>query len=192
MAMIQVDYENNAEAWWDAARALASSGRNPTFTRILNALELHDEAGEAVLRGELDSFLAAASELPGWDSGQRHAPHPITWDETTGGIKVGSVLQEWTPDEGEPSEWEAYVEVEARVDSKAVKLGTVVGVPAHLRGTARAAGGDVVGPYLSTWWADSSDWSGAVRPERRGEAREAIAKEAPRLWREAMALRGQS
>jgi hypothetical protein len=79
VSAIKVDYENNAEAWWDAARALANSGRDPTFTRILNAMERSDEASDNVLRGEIDSFLAAASDLPGWESGQRHAPNPIVW-----------------------------------------------------------------------------------------------------------------
>ena len=80
MSAIAVDYENNAEAWWDAAVALADSGRSPSFTRILSALHSSDEIGDDVLRGELDSFLAAASALPGWESGPSHALHPLLWE----------------------------------------------------------------------------------------------------------------
>jgi hypothetical protein len=82
MSAVKVDYENNAEVWWAAAQDLAASGRDPTFTRILNALVRSDEVGDDVLRGELDSFLAAASALPGWESSQRHAPHPLLWEES--------------------------------------------------------------------------------------------------------------
>lgn len=80
MAKIKVDYENNADAWWEAAAELASSGRNPTFTRVLNALQESDEIGDDVLRGQLDSFLQAARSLPGWDGGPRYASNPLIWE----------------------------------------------------------------------------------------------------------------
>lgn len=79
MTTLRVDYENNATTWWDAARDLANSMANPTFTRILNALEREDEIGDDVLRGELDSFIAAASVLPGWADGPAYARHPVLW-----------------------------------------------------------------------------------------------------------------
>lgn len=105
-------------------------------------------------------------------------------------IEVGDVVQEWTPDEGEPSDMQAYVQVEATRDGEPITLGVMVGVPDHTISTARAAGGDVIGPYLRTWWADASDWQ-HVGPtgEDRLQAEEALASAAPRLWREAMSLR---
>jgi len=77
---IWVGWKGTAEpAWWDAARALADSLRDPSFTRIFNALDRGDVVGDDVLRGELDAFLESAQRLPGWDDGDKHAPHPVMW-----------------------------------------------------------------------------------------------------------------
>lgn len=108
-----------------------------------------------------------------------------------GGVEIGDVLQEWEPDEGEPDDLSAYVQVAATVGGRPVKLGTMVGVPEHLRGTARAAGGDTVGPYLSTWWADRSDWQDVSRGEL-AEVESALERAAPRLWREVQRMRAES
>jgi hypothetical protein len=77
MSTIKIDYENNADAWWTAAREFANAGHNPSFTRILNALEGSDEVGDDVILGDLGSFVAIASALPGWEDGPRYAQHPV-------------------------------------------------------------------------------------------------------------------
>lgn len=78
MATIWTESKNNGEQWWPAARALASSMCNPTFTRILNALERHELDEMFEMPGdEVVAFMAAAVRLPGWDSDSRVAPHPI-------------------------------------------------------------------------------------------------------------------
>jgi|SRR5208337_1753904 len=105
------------------------------------------------------------------------------------GLKIGDVIQEWTPDEGEPDELMAYIQVAATLKGRPIKLGTMIGVPKYMHGTARAAGGDSVRPYLSTWWADASDWQDVSSNEREA-VEEALAKAAPRLWRQVEKMRG--
>ena len=82
MSTIKVDFENIAEPWWDAAQALAASGKDPTFTRIINALlrSRDDEVGDDVIRGDLDAFHAACARLPGWDDGPTYARWPLIID----------------------------------------------------------------------------------------------------------------
>jgi len=80
MATIRVDYENNAEAWWDAARELSASLAYPDFTRVMNALELSDDDIELPCH-VVESFLSRARRLPGWDEGSRLAPkYPVVFD----------------------------------------------------------------------------------------------------------------
>lgn len=70
---ISVDYENNAEPWWDAARELAT--RDDAFAAVLKALQDRDEwTGPATL-GE--AFVSRAASLPGWHGGDARAPHPL-------------------------------------------------------------------------------------------------------------------
>ncbi len=102
-------------------------------------------------------------------------------------IEIGSVVQEWTGDDGESYDLMAYIQVQATLDGRPITLGTMVGVPEAEQGTCRAAGSGVR-PFLSTWWADSSDWQD-VPADRREEAEGALFAAARRLWREAMALR---
>jgi hypothetical protein len=99
-------------------------------------------------------------------------------------ITIGDVIQEWTPDEGEPNDLMAYVQVDATFDERPIKLGVLVGVPEWQQETCRAAGG-YIWPFLSTWWADASDWQD-LPSEFRQDAEEALSEVAPRLWRQAM------
>ena len=74
-ASIRVDHENNAEAWWDAARDLANSVRNPDFTRVFNLLDGSDEI--EVSQNDAEHFLETATKLTGWDDGPNHARNPV-------------------------------------------------------------------------------------------------------------------
>ena len=83
---IGVDYENNAETWWDAARTQARRERDlyPETERELPAscgaiLENADEV--TVSTKDAATFRAWASQLPGWATGPDHAPHPVTFTE---------------------------------------------------------------------------------------------------------------
>lgn len=97
---------------------------------------------------------------------------------------------DWTDtlvDEGVESvaEWERYGTVRVRINGTTYEVGAVIGVPEYLRGTARAAGGDTVTPYLDAWYADASDYIGAGIPsDLAEEVLAAIQGAARRLWAE--------
>jgi len=103
------------------------------------------------------------------------------------GITIGSLVREWTPDEGEIDDLSAYIQVEATLDGRPIRLGTVIGVPESQQGECRAAGSGVR-PYLSVWWADASDWQDVPRA-RLEEVKDALRSAAPRLWTETLNAR---
>lgn len=65
--------------------------------------------------------------------------------------------------EPEEAEWIRYGTVRVQVGDAVYAVSCVLGVPEHLRGTAIAAGGDTITPYLDAWYADPSDWACAPR-----------------------------
>lgn len=90
------------------------------------------------------------------------------------------------------SEWEWYGTVWVKVDGVEYEVGCVIGVPESDRGTARAAGGDMVTPYLTAWWGDASDYENApgddgstLDEDVADDVIGAIMEAAPRLWQEA-------
>lgn len=73
MPKIIVDYENNAEDWWTAAREAF------VFEEPIRALA---KDGEVIVDQEqADQFLSWARSLPGWNGGPKHAPHPLLVQE---------------------------------------------------------------------------------------------------------------
>lgn len=67
---VVIDEENNAEAWWDAARA--ASDAPEAFARLDDASgEIECTAAEAA------ALVAWASTLPGYADGPAHAQHPF-------------------------------------------------------------------------------------------------------------------
>lgn len=72
---IEVDYEHNAEAWWEAARELAAAKPASVFARLLRELESNDAV--KCDDGEARAFEDAASRLPEWNTGPKYAPHPV-------------------------------------------------------------------------------------------------------------------
>lgn len=108
-------------------------------------------------------------------------------------ITVGRPLSAFDlPAEAEQdTQMEWYGTVLVQIGSQEYEVGAVVGVPESLRATARAAGGDIIGPYLTAWYADASDWQLAPCPDGDGvpasraqDVIAAIAAAAGRLWRE--------
>lgn len=70
--IITVDYEHNCEEWWDAARELAKSTRNPDWTRLMNLLT-GDETKVSI--SDAETFIEIAATIPGWDEG----PVMVQW-----------------------------------------------------------------------------------------------------------------
>lgn len=89
--------------------------------------------------------------------------------------------------------WERYGTVRVAVGAVTYEVGCVIGVPEHLRSTARAAGGDTATPYLDAWYADATDWMLApastgpsgISAGKQDAVLAAIAAGVGRLWSEA-------
>ena len=74
---LKADHENNAEAWWTAAREAAryAPSQGAEAFRRLDASTRTTE-GVEVLADELAAFEAWAGVLPGYDDGPAHARLP--------------------------------------------------------------------------------------------------------------------
>lgn len=150
------------------------------------AEQIYEAIEEAIERGE-DSL-----ELDGI---------VYSWEVETPTIEViGLGDDDWTEEaDGEEREgaadareWERYGTVRVRIGDVTYEVGAVIGVPEHLRGTARAAGGDTTTPYLAAWFADASDYLSApgddgstgIPSDLADEVRAEIQVAARRLWAE--------
>ena len=66
--IVSVDYENNAEEWWDG-------GGRELWRRLVATDFWHDDL---IIGGdELIAFLAEAEKIPGWSDGPDHAKYPF-------------------------------------------------------------------------------------------------------------------
>lgn len=75
MKRIAVDFENNAEAWWDAATT--SDNAPEAFAPMLA-----DNADEIIVSDEdAITILTWAEQLPGWNDGPEYAPTALTVQE---------------------------------------------------------------------------------------------------------------
>ena len=72
---IATDYECNPEEWW---AALADHGGG-AFAEPINELIRNDVL--VVDQDQRDQLVSHFSSLPGWHTGQPHAPHPVTVTE---------------------------------------------------------------------------------------------------------------
>lgn len=146
---------------------------------------------EAEIEAALEDEDTAAAERI-WQEVEEAARAAVKVETPT--IEVlGLGSDDWTEEaDGEEREeaadareWERYGTVRVRIDDTTYEVGAVVGVPEYLRGTARAAGGDTVTPYLDAWYADASDYIGAGVPsDLADEVLAAIRGEVRRLWAE--------
>lgn len=76
---LKVDYENNAEEWWDAARTAVEAGDTSQGADVFRRLDRDNRSldeGVFVLADELAAFNAWAEALPGYDDGPEHARRP--------------------------------------------------------------------------------------------------------------------
>lgn len=68
MYTVSIDYENNAEEWWEnGGRELWNAFVSPT-TWI---------SEQKVIGREVVVFLEVAKQIPGWDAGPEHAKYPF-------------------------------------------------------------------------------------------------------------------
>lgn len=77
---ISVDYENNAEIWWDAAREdQAHHAIPPTIASLVKPLlEVGGVDSITVSDAEAARIVLWAKSLPGWSDGPDHAPTALT------------------------------------------------------------------------------------------------------------------
>jgi hypothetical protein len=71
MVRLAIDFENAAELWWE-------SGGRDLWESIVEGFENNAALLERPLA---DSWLAQAAQLPGWNEGPEHAPHPVRLEE---------------------------------------------------------------------------------------------------------------
>ena len=64
---LAIDFENRAEAWWEA-------GGRQLWESIVEGFDNHDVVLEESLAR---SWLVEAEKIPGWNEGPDYAPHPI-------------------------------------------------------------------------------------------------------------------
>lgn len=69
---IAVDFENNAEEWWDAAREALDTPAS------INVLLQTNETEVTVSDDEALDVIAWAEQLPGWNDGPDYAPTALT------------------------------------------------------------------------------------------------------------------
>lgn len=90
MAIIRIDYENNANEWWDALRERAAA--NDRSVPLCLPAALLDCTGQDVAVddsdvAQLEKFFAS---LPGWSDGSDYARHPVV-------VVATPLAREWTP-----------------------------------------------------------------------------------------------
>ena len=67
MVRLAIDFENPATEWWE-------SGGRDMWESIVEGFENNDALLE---RSIAESWLEQAAQLPGWEGGPEHSPHPI-------------------------------------------------------------------------------------------------------------------
>jgi hypothetical protein len=68
---LTIDFENPGTEWWE-------SGGRDMWESILEGF---DNNSAVLDRSLAESWVAQASQLPGWDGGPEHSPHPIRIDD---------------------------------------------------------------------------------------------------------------
>ena len=71
MVRLAIDFENTVREWWE-------SGGQDLWDGVLEGF---DNNAALVERSIAESWLAAAAQIPGWDDGPEHAPHPVRIEE---------------------------------------------------------------------------------------------------------------
>ncbi len=67
MVRLTIDFENPATEWWE-------NGGRALWEAVGEGFET---SAALVERTIAESWIEQASQLPGWDSGPAHSPHPV-------------------------------------------------------------------------------------------------------------------
>ena len=67
MVRLAIDFENESPEWWDA-------GGRELWESLLEGFDNNDVILD---EGIAESVLEKAAEIPGWNVGPAHAPHPL-------------------------------------------------------------------------------------------------------------------
>ncbi len=71
MVRLSIDFENAATEWWEG-------GGRDLWESVVEGF---DNNSALLDRALAESWLAHASQLPGWNAGPEHAPHPVRLEE---------------------------------------------------------------------------------------------------------------
>ena len=71
MVRLAIDFENPATEWWE-------SGGQDLWESVVEGF---DNNSALLDRSLAESWLAQAAQVPGWEGGPEHSPHPIRIDE---------------------------------------------------------------------------------------------------------------
>ncbi len=71
MVRLSIDFENAATSWWEG-------GGRDLWESVVEGF---DNNSALLDRSLAESWLAQASQLPGWNDGPEHAPHPVRLEE---------------------------------------------------------------------------------------------------------------
>lgn len=83
MKRISVDYENNANAWWEDARQQLDQAPANVRARLMPLLEPLGPAQIDVADSTAEAIVDWAESLEGWDDGPDYAPHPLLAQDVT-------------------------------------------------------------------------------------------------------------
>ena len=67
MIKLAVDFENPAPEWWE-------NGGRDLWESVVEGFDNNEVLLE---RSVAESWMTAAAQIPGWDDGPEHSPHPI-------------------------------------------------------------------------------------------------------------------
>jgi len=67
MIRLAIDFENPAPTWWE-------NGGRDLWESILEGFDNNDVLLDEAIA---ESWLAQAAQIPGWEGGPEHSPHPI-------------------------------------------------------------------------------------------------------------------
>ena len=79
MTEARVDYENNAEEFWDAFREAMEALNDDSILYANCQAIIDDDVVELPNAEQVKEFVDFAAAIPGWNGGPEYAAHPIVF-----------------------------------------------------------------------------------------------------------------